>query len=218
MIRLKKLEKPDILVQKGEEWKDELMTYVNSGKDIPKNIQGRYAHKEIKKTLLEETKEKCAYCESVITGIDYGDIEHIEPKKRVPKKTFEWINLTISCGKCNQNKGQYYNENLSLINPYIDKPEEEIIFLGPYPSARSDRALMTVKQLKLDRVELLERRTEYIKKIQPLINLYLNTYDKEFQKIIYQDLIEYTKEKHEYSSMMRCILATIKLPFEMQIS
>lgn len=218
MIRLKKLDKPDILVKNEEEWKNELMAYVISGKDIPKSIQGRYAKKEIKKTLLEETKDKCAYCESIITGIDYGDIEHIEPKKKVPQKTFEWSNLTISCGKCNQNKGQYYNENLSLINPYTDIPEEEIIFLGPYPSARSQRALMTVKQLKLDRVELLERRTEYIKKIQPLINLYLSTTDNELLKMIYQDLIEYTKENHEYSSMMSCILATIKTPGEIQVS
>lgn len=217
MIRLIKLEKPDILVQKGEEWKDEIMTYVNSGTDIPKNIQVRYSHKEIKNALLEETKKKCAYCESIITGIDYGDIEHIEPKKKVPEKTFEWSNLTLACGKCNQNKGQYYNKNLSLINPYTDKPEEEIIFLGAYPSARSNRALMTVKQLKLDRVELIERRTEYIKKIQPLINLYLDTNDKEFQKILYQDLIEYTKEKHEYSSMMKGILATINSPHEIQV-
>lgn len=170
------------------------------------------------KTLLEETKEKCAYCESVITGIDYGDIEHIEPKKKVPEKTFEWTNLTISCGKCNQNKGQYYNESLSLINPYTDNPEEEIIFLGPYPSPRSDRALLTVKKLKLDRVELFERRTEYIKKIQPLINLYLNTSDKELKIMIYQDLIEYTKENREYSSMMKCILVTIKSPDEISVS
>ncbi|MFJ8258532.1 HNH endonuclease [Peribacillus asahii] len=218
MIRLKKSDKPDILVQKGEKWKNELMSYVSNGQDIPKNVQGKYAHKEIKQTLLKETKEKCAYCESVITTIDYGDIEHIEPKKKVPEKTFEWSNLTISCGKCNQNKGEYYNKNLSLINPYIDKPEEEIIFLGAYPSARSERALMTVKQLKLDRVELLERRTEYIKKIQPLINLYLNTNDQELQKAIYQDLIEYTKDNQEYSSMMKSILTTINSPNRIRVS
>lgn len=48
MIRLEKLGKPDILIQKEGEWKNELMTFVNSGKDIPKSIQGRYAHREIK--------------------------------------------------------------------------------------------------------------------------------------------------------------------------
>jgi len=218
MIHLKKSPKPDILIQKESLWKDELMGYVKNGQDIPKSVQNRYSHKKIKEALLKETKEKCAYCESRITAIDYGDIEHIEPKRKVPEKTFDWSNLTVSCGKCNQNKGEYYDIDLPLVNPYTDDPEKDIVFLGAYPSARSQRGLMTVEKLKLDRVELLERRTEHIKKIQPMISLYLSTPHKELKRMLYQDLVDYTRDNQEYSALMKSILATIAMPAESEVS
>lgn len=214
MISLEKKEKPLILIDKEESWKQELMTFVRDNKPIPKSVSNKYSHPEIKSKLLEETNHKCAYCESKITAIDYGDIEHIEPKKKVPQKTFEWNNLTIACGKCNQNKGEYYNPHLSLINPYIENPEEEFVFLGPYISPRTPRAEITVKQLKLDRVELYERRTSYIDMIQPLINLYLRTKDLELKKLTFHDLLNYTKSNMEYSAMMKSVLSTIKRPEE----
>ncbi|MFF3923552.1 HNH endonuclease [Paenibacillus lactis] len=105
MRSLRKGPKPDILVEKEEEWTQELMKYVESGDKIPDTIGGRYRHPNIKEALLSETYSKCAYCESKITHIDYGDIEHIEPKSEVRNKTFAWDNLTIGCSKCNQNKG-----------------------------------------------------------------------------------------------------------------
>lgn len=95
MISLSKRPKPDILVNKETQWTSELMTYVNSSQKVPENIKGRNRHPEIKKELLKETNEKCAYCESKIPHIDHGDIEHIMPKSKEPEKTFLWENLLL---------------------------------------------------------------------------------------------------------------------------
>ncbi|MFP3414285.1 HNH endonuclease [Bacillus sp. SIMBA_074] len=144
----------------------------------------------------------------------YGDIEH---KSKVPDKIFEWNNLTLACGKCNLNKRYYYDVKSPLLNPYIDKPEEEIIFMGPIISARSERALMTIKKLDLDRVELYERRKGHIDSIQPLIYLYATTGDFKLKEILYNDLLKYTEEDKEYISMMKSIIHNINPPVPVKV-
>lgn len=214
MISLKKKPIPSILKHKCEEWTAELMVYVNDNENIPEKIQGRYRDTEIKDTLIEETNGKCAYCESKILHIDYGDIEHIEPKKKVPKKTFQWDNLTLSCRKCNLKKKEYYDPSLPLINPYLDNPEDEILFMGPYPIAKpgSDRAKITIKRLALDRVELMERRLEHIEKLQPLLDYYHKTSNVSLKEEIKKDILKYIEPDKEFSSMVRSILYHPQMP------
>ncbi|MDT3498329.1 HNH endonuclease, partial [Bacillus toyonensis] len=116
MISLIKSSKPTILVEKEINWTNELLSFEESGEKVPNHIKGRYRHEEIKEALLKETYAKCAYCESKILHIDYGDIEHIIPKSIFPQKTFLWDNLTIGCAKCNQSKSNYYDDTLPLLN------------------------------------------------------------------------------------------------------
>ncbi|MED1285836.1 HNH endonuclease [Bacillus mycoides] len=217
MRSLKKEKMPTILETNGDQWKKQYMQFINDGKEVPKHLKTKYSHPTIKHTLLKETKGKCAYCESSFIATDYGDIEHIEPKSKVPEKIFEWNNLTLACGKCNLNKRDYHDVELPLLNPYIDKPEEEIIFMGPMVSARSERALMTIKKLDLDRVELYERRKGQIDSIQPLIYLYATTGDFKLKEILYNDLLKYTDEDKEYTSMMKSIIRNITPPVPVEV-
>ncbi|MFD0672655.1 HNH endonuclease [Cohnella sp. GCM10027633] len=198
-----KAEKPDILVEKEIEWTQELMNYVTLNTKIPDSVKARYRHHEIKDALLTETKNKCAYCESKITHIDHGDIEHIEPKSKVPNKTFMWSNLTIGCTKCNQNKLDYFDENLPLINPYIDTPEDKIKFVGPIPFPKDGdvRADLTIRLLKLDRPELIERRIDHINLLKPLIKEYQITDNPTLRRMVLEDLLKYTKPDKEFTLM-----------------
>jgi uncharacterized protein (TIGR02646 family) len=210
MIKLQKLDKPNILVQKEDEWTEQLLHHYSVEKYIPKTVNSKYGHREIKLKLIEETNHKCAYCESKITAVDHGDIEHIEPKSKVPNKTFDWNNLTLCCRKCNQNKKDYYNPQKPLLNPYINDPEEEIVFLGPIISPRTERARLTVKLLQLDRVELFESRVNYINKIQPLIDLFITEENEILKEMTFQDIIKYTESTHEYSAMMKSVVSTLE--------
>lgn len=214
MISLHKKEMPDILKEKGEEWAGRLLDYVKEKKKIPPSLYGHYRHPALKNALLEETFHKCAYCESKITHIDYGDVEHILPKSKNPEQTFRWENLTIACGKCNQSKSDYDNPALPLLNPYIDHPETEILFLGPIPFAnpKNDRALFSIKKLKLGRIELVEKRNEYIERVlAPLLQLYEKIQHEALKKEIEQDILALKEPSSEFSSMSAQILDKYKL-------
>ncbi|MEC2486525.1 hypothetical protein P9Z06_33740, partial [Bacillus cereus] len=135
------------------------------------------------------------------------------PKSIFPQKTFSWDNLTIGCAKCNQSKSNYYDDTLPLLNPYIDSPENQIIFQGPIPFAKPEcrSAYKTIKQLKLDRIELIEHRSDLIKKIQPLIWQYENTEDDMLRKMILDDLKSFTNKDQEYSLMIKQLLDSLAI-------
>jgi uncharacterized protein (TIGR02646 family) len=82
---------------------------------------GIYGHKTVKQALIKAQHDKCCFCESKITHISYGDVEHFRPKAAVRQKSkdplerpgyywlaYEWSNLFLSCQLCNQR----YKENL----------------------------------------------------------------------------------------------------------
>lgn len=59
---------------------------------------------EVKEYLLEKWGRKCAYCNAENVPLE---VEHIVPRnsKRGPKGTDRVLNLTLSCKKCNDDKG-----------------------------------------------------------------------------------------------------------------
>jgi len=89
--------------------------------------KGIYAHETVKTTLIEAQHHKCAFCESKITHISYGDVEHFRPKKAYCQNAndalttpgyywlaYEWDNLFLACQICNQrHKGNLF----PLANP-----------------------------------------------------------------------------------------------------
>ena len=70
-------------------------------KKLVENAQNKYRNSEVKTALVNMFNEKCAYCESKITVVTYGAIEHFFPKSVYADLTFEWINLLLSCDICN---------------------------------------------------------------------------------------------------------------------
>ena len=72
-----------------------------------------YSHKEVKDTLIELFRGKCAYCESLFLHVYSGDVEHFRPKGAVSSENgllkpgyywlaANWDNLLLSCRNCNQ--------------------------------------------------------------------------------------------------------------------
>ncbi|WP_108809012.1 hypothetical protein [Aquimarina spinulae] len=131
MINVKRLRCPDILKtnanpeSKGEwETKDAIEYYRDAGNlqkkykktgkkgDRTKQSYSIYTHKTVRNKLKKMFHDKCAYCESKITAIYNGDIEHFRPKGKIqeasPSKpgyfwlASEWENLLFACPFCNQ--------------------------------------------------------------------------------------------------------------------
>lgn len=154
MRKIKKLAKPQVLIDNAKEWTEEYCICLNNGKKPSQEIASRYNEPTIKNTLEKETFGKCAYCESKFKHVTYGDIEHILPKNKEarPDLYVEWDNLTLACEQCNRSgKGTYYDPNMPLINPYKDEPIEHFQDIGPliFPKLGDLRAWTTEKYSSL---------------------------------------------------------------------
>lgn len=216
MIKLIKLPEPDILKDNKEKWTKEYLQLIENDEEIPATIKNRYNRPEIKNQLILETHGKCAYCESKIPHISYGDIEHILPKNKNarPDLYVEWSNLTYSCEACNRTrKKDYYSEEEPLINPYLDNIDEFFIALGGfiYHKPGNRRGEITERILELNRVELLERRKERLEKIIPLVDQWANEQNPILKEILEDQIKQEASEEKEYSFVIKTYLNQIGL-------
>jgi len=151
MIRIKKPRKiPQILKDKGGKEKLAMCdAYENEGKrdfDFNSKI---YGDKTVKEALILAQHDKCFLCESKITHIDYGDVEHFRPKKAFQQNykeklnypgyywlAYDWQNLFLACKLCNQ---RYKKNFFPLANPEVreevshlsDLNKENPLFINP---------------------------------------------------------------------------------------
>jgi len=94
---------------------------------------------EYKAVLVKEFKYICAYCESIIGHIDYGDVEHFRPKGNVTDDSehpgYYWLaydesNFLLSCKKCNQAGGKL--NSFPVEGKRVYSHEEDIGTEKPY--------------------------------------------------------------------------------------
>ena len=197
MIRLNKAGKPAILVEKAAAWTKVLTDHQAAG-TLPTDAEkSRYRHPEIKAVLITETVGKCAYCESKLRHITYGDVEHIIPKSTDVTKTFEWKNLTLACDVCNTNKGSHFGSHEDLVDPYVVNPEDHFNFAGANILSKpgSGAGLATESTLKLNRIELIERRSDRLRFLNRQLHLLVEVTDPNKRAVIRRDL-----ETHEVSA------------------
>jgi len=176
-----------------------------------KALRTNYKHEENKRALIDASFGKCMYCETKITAIDHGDIEHIKPKSKYKHLEFDWNNLGFSCRICNQNKRDNYHENLPYINPYDENPSDKLIFIGAriYPFRGDDNADITIRNIGLNRNDLFEKRLTRIDLIQNCIA----TYEKkapELKPLILEELLQEAAPDKEYSLAVETFLKAHK--------
>lgn len=221
MIRVNRTPKPQILQQLGANWLTNLRNALaevdrlandpqateqakKQAKVRMENAQKKYNHREIKTALVEMFFGKCAYCESPITTVTYGHIEHFYPKgnPNYVDKTFEWENLLLSCDICNdtQHKGTNFpidvNGSPLLINPSdgITDPFVHLIFdwdaktglaniYGRDAQGKEVERIFDLNGLK-GRTTLIKARSEYVRKLWTLLSYYTQTGNTEALAIL----------------------------------
>lgn len=204
MIELTKKNKPQLLIDNGDAWTEDLMKEFYQTNAINKTKQNRYSRPEIKAVLIEETKGKCAYCESKVTHIYPGDIEHIIPKSKFPRLTFTWNNLTFGCYWCNNKKRNFLDRANMLLNPYKDNTNEHIRAFGPIICHinSSQRGEVTWRLLELNRPELRDKRQEKIEELQVLIDKYNLTANPTLKGLIEIEILDFI-ERTDYSFTLK---------------
>ncbi len=123
-------------------------TAYNTGKKTFEFNSKIYGHKTVKQALKTAQHDKCCFCESKVTHVAYGDVEHFRPKAGVRQKpkdslgrpgyywlAYEWSNLFFSCQLCNQRfKGNLFplkNPGDRAISHHDDISAEKPKFISP---------------------------------------------------------------------------------------
>ncbi len=200
MIRVTRTKKPKVLVSNAARWLSELraaMVDPAKTKHQLSEAANRYRHKQIKNALVTMFHGKCAYCESKITVVTYGFIEHFRPKSIYPELTFEWNNLLLSCDICNDigHKGNQFSLDING-NPLLLDPTDEVIdptvhlefswdpvtkLASVY--GRDERGKTVEEVFDLNgirgRRELITHRSNYFKKLHVLLEFSKQTGDPE---------------------------------------
>lgn len=176
----------------------------------PKALKTNYKHPENKRALINASFGKCMYCESKVSHIDYGDVEHIKPKSKFPNFEFDWNNLGYACARCNrEHKKDKFNEDNPYINPYEDNPDDHIVALGAFMTEKqgSEKGEITILDIGLNRMSLIEKRQEKISTIQKTIKACFRTSDSSLKK---NALIELKKEAEIDKEFSLCIKYLLK--------
>ncbi len=233
MISVPRSPKPSILQKNEARWLNNLRTAINelqqaTKQDIKRaqskveNARNRYQHPEIKNSLVEMFHGKCAYCESKIVHVAYGDIEHFYPKGTYIHKTFDWNNLLFSCQICNnpRHKGTKFpldgNGNPLLIDP-TDRVTDATVHLRfdwnpkTYRASiygRDDRGREVVNIFDFNgqngRKELIKHRSKYVKTL--FLVLQAAQDGNADAKVLLQ---EACSPKSEYSAFALALISTL---------
>ncbi|HEX8468949.1 MAG TPA: HNH endonuclease [Allosphingosinicella sp.] len=209
MIRITKGAEPQILQDKAVEWTEAILDKLVVGQDPTTTEKGRYRHPDVKAALVAETNGKCAYCESKFLHVHHGDVEHMYPKSLDVLQSFSWINLTLACERCNQNKSDNDPYLEHIIDPYALNPEEHLTFLGAFVVSRGTvLGECTRELLKLHRADLNEERA---KQLDFIVRSFRQFSDISLplvtRRTAYQDFVDSeTSPRARYSAMNKVVI------------
>ena len=170
-----------------------------------------YKHATNKNALKEASADKCMYCESKISHIDFAHIEHIRPKAegKFPELEFVWDNLGYACPKCNNIKSDKFQNDLPYIDPYLENPSNHFFAAGSWLFVKNgcERSDITIRDIGLNRAELLEKRLEKITEIQKAITACFRTTNITLRTMALDELRRESEPDKEYSFFVEALIA-----------
>ncbi len=88
-----------------------------------------------------------------------------------------------------------------LLNPYVDEPEDHLVFYGPMllEKSRSSRGEITIKEILLNRKELLQDRAEKLEDIQGLVRRYIDCSNPSIKTMLLDEILRQITSDKEYS-------------------
>jgi hypothetical protein len=151
------------------------------------------------------------YCESQVSHVYFGDIEHIRPKAvgKYPELEFEWSNLGYCCAKCNNAKRDQFDETCPLVDPYSEDPNDHLFGFGPVVRHKtgSERGAITISTVDLNRAELIERRGLRIEALQSSIDACYRTRSIDVRNVLLQALEGETGANREFSMFAAALIS-----------
>ncbi|MCK4945026.1 MAG: HNH endonuclease [Alphaproteobacteria bacterium] len=167
-----------------------------------------YKDSENKNALRQASDDKCMYCESRISHVDFGQVEHIKPKSKYSELEFDWENLGYVCAKCNNKKSDSFDEDTPYVDPYSEDPKEHLYACGSvlFSKYGSERGEKTINDIELNRTNLLESRDERIQELQKAINACYRTSNTALRNSALRELKKESLPNKEYSLVVSAML------------
>lgn len=173
-------------------------------------IAGNYKHERNKNALKQSSHDKCMYCECKISHIDFAHVEHIKPKAKdkYPHLEFTWENLGYACPKCNNAKSDKYYPDTPYLNPYEDDPSGHIVACGTFlfPKNGCERADLTIKDIELNRPDLLEKRQQRIEEINRALRACFRTQSVQLREAALSEIERECEKDKELSVFVKSLL------------
>ncbi len=178
----------------------------------PTVLQSNYKHTDIKKAIKDDSFDKCIYCESKVSHVYFGDVEHMKPKSKFPELEFDWDNLGYVCRKCNSEKSDKWDNQYPFINPYTEDPLNFLCVVGHfiYHLAGNKRGEITRKEINLNRPELIEMRKERIDAIMTLADRYSIEISATLKNILLKEIKKELADDKPYSACAKSIFQHIR--------
>lgn len=173
-----------------------------------------YKYSENKKALEEAAHGKCMYCESKVSHVYFGDIEHIRPKSadKYPELEFEWSNLGYCCARCNNAKNDKFDSDCPIIDPYSEDPNIYLLAFGSLllHKTGSERGAITIKTVDLNRSDLVEQRGIRISELQKAIDVCYRTTNKSLRTLLIDALGQESSADKQFSMFAAALIAANK--------
>jgi hypothetical protein len=213
MIAIKRLDKPDILVQKEKVW---LENYIVSGKERPD--PKKYAHIQIKDRLMQMSHNKCFYSEYKFSENE-GEVDHyieVNPNKN---SAFEWGNLYLSLRQVNIGKLSNLTIPVStILNPCSDSDEEiekNLFFENGEISSNTAKGLQTIKKYRLNNPLLnIQRKNKLLEFKDTLLELQNNQIKEKGRNLTEAEITilkRFASADYPFSLMFRLLLKKLGL-------
>lgn len=174
-------------------------------------LRNNYKHPDNKLALQQASHGKCMYCESYISNVYFGDVEHIRPKAqgKYPELEFTWTNHGFCCARCNNAKSDEFEEDCPLIDPYSEDPNVHILAFGSILKHKrgSERGAITINTIDLNRVELVERRAIRINQLQNAIDACYRTSSAVVRDTLLIALNDESAADKEFSMVAAALIA-----------
>ncbi|MGI4749693.1 MAG: HNH endonuclease [Janthinobacterium lividum] len=156
MRALIRLPEPQILIDKGTKWLNNLLLSGNSRPDSSK-----YGNPNIKLQLKSMSFHKYFYCESKLKDKPSEIDHHIEVAVDI-SLSYTWTNLYLSCDNCNDKLSHNTIPINQALDPCVNSNEEiqdHLTFVDEIITAKNSSilGLNTIRKYRLD-TDLLEKR------------------------------------------------------------
>ncbi|MCD2354877.1 HNH endonuclease [Pantoea sp. MHSD4] len=176
----------------------------------PLAIRTNYKHPDNKLALQNCSHGKCMYCESKVSHVYFGDVEHIRPKAqgKYPELEFEWTNHGYCCARCNNEKNDQFDSNCPLVDPYSEDPDAHILAFGSLlrHKAGSERGALTITTVGLNRPDLVEQRSIRINDLQNAIDACFRTSNNNVRDTLLSALVLERENDKEFSMVADALL------------